>query len=78
LFGQPIRATLSTMTELERIGARYKALTAELVELRPQLASAIVKAAKAGTRQTDLARLSGYTRERIRQICRAAGIEPPA
>jgi hypothetical protein len=50
---------------------------AKLAELRPQIAEAIVDEARAGRRQTDIVRDSGYTRERVRQICRAAGVEPP-
>jgi hypothetical protein len=32
---------------------------------------AIAEAAGQGVRQTDLVKITGYTRERIRQICRA-------
>jgi hypothetical protein len=35
------------------------------------------RAAGQGMRQRDLVRITGYSRERIRQICRAAGVEPP-
>lgn len=45
---------------------------------RERLHAAIVAAARAGARQVDIAAASGYRRERIRQICRAAGVEPPA
>jgi hypothetical protein len=34
-----------------------------------------VEAARDGMRQVDIVRKTGYTRERVRQICRAAGIE---
>jgi hypothetical protein len=44
--------------------------------MRDALAAAIVEAAKAGTRQIDIIRVSGYSRERVRQILRAGGIEP--
>lgn len=45
---------------------------------RPRLAEAIVEEARRGTRQREiLARIDNvYTRERVRQICRAAGVEP--
>jgi hypothetical protein len=35
------------------------------------LHAAIAEAASQGVRQTDLVKITGYTRERIRQICRA-------
>jgi aspartokinase len=45
---------------------------------RGPLAEAIADAARAGVRQRDiLVALGGtYSRERVRQICRAAGVEP--
>jgi hypothetical protein len=43
---------------------------------RELLHAAIVRAAKAGARQVDIAQVSGYRRERVRQVLRAAGIEP--
>lgn len=43
---------------------------------RDKLHAAIVRAAKKGARQVDIAAVSGYRRERVRQILRAAGIEP--
>jgi hypothetical protein len=42
---------------------------------REALAAAIVKAARNGRRQVEIVRVTGYTRERVRQICRAAGVE---
>lgn len=50
----------------------------EVRKARPELAERIVEEARQGTRQRDiLDRIEGvYTRERVRQICRAAGIEP--
>jgi hypothetical protein len=43
---------------------------------REALAEAIVEAARSGMRQVDIVKVTGYTRERVRQIVRAAGIEP--
>ncbi len=43
---------------------------------RPALAEAIVDAARSGRKQGEIIKVTGYTRERVRQICRAAGIEP--
>jgi hypothetical protein len=38
---------------------------------RARAPGAIAEAAGQGVRQTDLVKITGYTRERIRQICRA-------
>lgn len=43
---------------------------------RDKLHAEIIKAAKKGARQIDLVKATGYQRERIRQILRAAGITP--
>lgn len=50
---------------------------AEVDKARAELAEAIVDAVRSGMRQVEIVRRSGYTRERIRQIARAAGVEPP-
>lgn len=42
---------------------------------RAKLAEAIVEAARAGAKQRDIVAITGYNRERIRTIVRAAGIE---
>ncbi|GAA1809789.1 hypothetical protein HC028_18690 [Planosporangium flavigriseum] len=59
-------------TAAERLIAEARA---DVVRARERLADAIVKAARDGMRQVDIVRATGYTRERVRQICRAAGIE---
>lgn len=51
---------------------------AGLPAARQRLHEAIVAAARAGVRQVDIAEHSGYRRERIRQICRAAGLDTSA
>lgn len=48
---------------------------AEVDRTRGQLADAIVAAYNAGARQVDLVEATGYTRESIRRILRAAGVE---
>ncbi|WP_406072368.1 hypothetical protein [Micromonospora sp. NBC_01638] len=48
----------------------------KVTEARDRLADAIVEAARAGMRQIDIVRVTGYTRERVRQILRAHGITP--
>lgn len=43
---------------------------------RAVLHAAMVEAVEAGVRPTELARRTGYTKERVRQILRAGGVEP--
>lgn len=64
------------MEELERVAREHRAAKAALDAIRPRLAAAIVAATKAGVRQTEIVRVTGYTRERVRQILRAGGVEP--
>jgi hypothetical protein len=64
------------MTELEEVAQEYAAARDAHEGARKKLAAAIVNAANSGTRQNEIVRITGYTRERVRQICRAAGIEP--
>lgn len=45
-------------------------------DARQRLAAAIAEAARGGMRQVEIVKVTGYTRERVRQICRAAGVEP--
>jgi uncharacterized membrane protein YqiK len=59
--------------EAERIVTDARA---EAERKRLALNDAIVAAARAGTRQKDIAAVTGFGREWIRRICRAAGIEP--
>jgi uncharacterized protein (DUF2336 family) len=59
-----------------KLRPRLAAAQKKLTELRPQIADAIVEAAREGMRQADIVRITGYTRERVRQICRGAGVEP--
>lgn len=44
-------------------------------ETRAALAAAIVAEARAGTPQVEIIRRTGYSRERVRTILRAGGIE---
>ncbi|MHA4950590.1 hypothetical protein ACX27O_25005 [Micromonospora sp. SD19] len=48
----------------------------KITAARDQLAAAIVDAARDGMRQVDIVRVTGYTRERVRQILRAHNITP--
>lgn len=76
---------------LEDVAARYRAASDEVAslkerlpvaqqlvrDLRPILAAAIVEGIRTGQHtQIEVSRLTGYTPERIRQLCREAGLEP--
>jgi hypothetical protein len=45
-------------------------------EARVVLAAAMVDAALRGVRPVEIERRTGYTKERVRQILRAGGVEP--
>jgi hypothetical protein len=74
---------------LADVAARYHAAQAAVGEAREavvaaqnsvrarraELHTAIVAAARAGQRQVDIAKVVGMTREQVRRICRAAGLE---
>ncbi|TDB90433.1 hypothetical protein E1091_14205 [Micromonospora fluostatini] len=64
------------MDELETAGREHAAAKAAYEATRARLAELVVAAARAGRKQGDIVKASGYTRERVRQICRAAGIDP--
>lgn len=65
---------MTTMEKLEAASTRHKTAQEELKEARTQLAELIVTAAKEGVRQTEIVKVTGYTRESVRKICRDAGI----
>jgi len=46
------------------------------VAARERLHAAVVRAAQDGMAQKEIIRISGYSRERVRTILRAAGVEP--
>lgn len=56
--------------------AAHRRATARADQTRAELHRAIAEAARQGVRQADLARLTGYTRERLRQIVNAERAEP--
>lgn len=49
---------------------------AEVERRRAELAETIVAAARRGVRQREIVKATGYSRERVRQILRASGVEP--
>lgn len=58
--------------DLETAAAAFRSAKKTLDERRAWLAEAIVAADRAGVRQADIVRITGYTRERVRQLVRAA------
>lgn len=65
------------MEELAAVADEYRRAKDALDAVRPRLFEAVAAAARSGQRQVDIAKATGFTRERVRQICRAAGVEPP-
>lgn len=61
---------------IERGKRKRAAARAEQAKLRPQLHDEIIKAGFARRRPREIAALTGYHPERIRQLLRAAGVEP--
>lgn len=54
---------------LAQLGKRHQRLRADLDTVRPELAEEIRAAAAAGVPQVEIVKLSGYTRDQVRQIC---------
>jgi F0F1-type ATP synthase membrane subunit b/b' len=71
-YQQARAAMASAQAEAERIVTEARG---EIAAARSRLAEAIVAAARDGMRQVDIVRATGYTRERVRQILRANGVE---
>lgn len=53
---------------LRQLGRRFQRLRRELDELRPELAEVIRAADAAGVPQVEIVKLTGYTRDQVRQI----------
>src|SRR5262249_54645854 len=66
----------AALAALKEAQAHRKAAGTKVAQTRAPLAEAIVEAARTGMRQVDIVRISGYNREHVRRICRAAGVEP--
>lgn len=66
----------SAKRRAERARQAVSSAHEEAEQQRKALADAIVAAARAGRGNAEIRRITGYTRERVRQICRVAGIEP--
>lgn len=63
------------MDRLDRALAEFEAALAQVEAARAGLHEAIVGALDDGVIQAEIVRRTGYTRERVRQIARAAGRE---
>ena len=61
--------------KLVEAAAEYRRIEADLVTARGTLAQAIIEAAKANMPQTEIIKLTGYSREHIRRILREGGVE---
>jgi hypothetical protein len=71
------RASQDALAAAERDAkVRIEAARHASTAARVRLAEAIVAAARAGMRQVDVIRTTGYSRERVRTILREGGIEP--
>jgi hypothetical protein len=61
---------------LRQLGTRHRRLRADLETVRLELHDLVIEAARAGVPQSELVEITGYTRDRIRVICREAGLDP--
>jgi hypothetical protein len=59
-----------------KLKEKLAAAQAKVSALRPEIAAAVVEATRQGRTVQDIAEKTGYTVVRVRQICRAAGVEP--
>ena len=66
----------SAQTSVDEAKAQVKAAQQNLRDARKELAAAVVEAYESGTRMRDLADITGLSRERLRQLLRAAGVDP--
>ena len=62
--------------QLAAVGGEYRAIRDSLAQTRDLLQPLMVAALKAGVPQSEIVKMTGYTRESIRQLARAHGIEP--
>lgn len=62
-------------TRLAQHGHEFQAVRTSYESTRARLREVIVEALRAGVPQKDITVATGYTREAVRQIARAEGIE---
>jgi hypothetical protein len=65
---------MTTQGQLEEAAGVYAEAQKRAEAARQALADLIVEAARAGMRQVDIVKATGYTRESVRKICRDAGV----
>lgn len=70
-------AEATAKRKADRARAAHSDAHRETDRMRVALAEAIATAARKGTGNAEIRKVTGYTRERVRQICRAAGVEAP-
>lgn len=71
------RRALTAVDTAQRAAKRRVDAARELAAAaRTALHAAMVEAAKAGVRPVEIEHRTGYTKERVRQILRAGGVEP--
>lgn len=70
------RAVAAIETAQKAAAKRVKEARERAEAARVALADAMVRAARDGVRPVEIQRRTGYTKERVRQILRAGGVEP--
>lgn len=70
------RSEEKAKARLTRAQADHSQAWAAMVQCRAQLAETIADEARKGRRNADIRKVTSLTSERIRQICRAAGVAP--
>lgn len=60
-------------TDLERAAKAFRRAEVALEQRRAELAEAIRAADAAGTKQVDIVRITGYTRETVRRLVASSG-----
>lgn len=73
-----VEAYQQALQRVQDAQAEVAAARADVPEARERLAAAIVASYGEGVRVGELAKRTGYGREQIRRILRAAGVEPIA
>ena len=68
------RAAQAAVPAAERAVAEAKA---DVPVARERLYAAMVEAAHAGAKQTDIIKATGFNREHVRRVLRARGVEAP-
>lgn len=71
----PVSDLDRAVVDLEASARAFVDAQAAAEAARQRLAASIVDATRAGVRQTRVVEITGYTREHVRRLVRAAGIE---